>query len=131
MIIKAEWVNKLIQIGEAPKTEDKISDPDYCSECEFFHACLPDLAFAGGAVILDEASIGEMEMQLDRRAYLDPFRKEYEDLDEELKQVIKSMASEGQTRFVIGKWIATVKEQGRDGYVVKPTTFKVVKFLQP
>lgn len=131
MINKAEWVNKLIQIGEVPKTEDKISDADYCSECEFYHACLPDLAFMGGAVILDEAAIGEMEQQLDRRAELAPLRKEYEDLDEELKDVIKSMASEGASRIVIGKWIAQIREQSRDGYVVNPTTFKVVKFVQP
>lgn len=135
MINKAEWVNKLIQIeGAVPKAEDKISDPDYCGECEFYHACLPDLAFTGGAVILDEASIGEMQEKLDRRAYLDPFRKEYEDLDEELneelKQIIKSMASEGQSKFVIGRWIATVREQSRAGYVVNPVTFKVVKFVK-
>ena len=67
----------------------------------------------------------------DRREYLDPYRKEYEELDKELKDVIKSMASEGQSKFVIGKWVADVVERNRKGYVVQPTTYKVISFVRP
>jgi len=131
MLNKAEWVNGLIQIGKEPLTIDKISDADFCSECEFFDTCKPDLAFGQQAVILNNEQIGELEIQLDRRAYLRPFRDEYEDLDEELKQQVKMWASEGQSKFVIGSWVATYKESQRVGYVVKPTTIKKVDFVKP
>jgi len=131
MLNKAEWVNNLIQIGGKPLSADKISDADVCSECEFFDTCLPDMSFGPAAVILDEDSVGEMQEQLDRREYLKPFKKEFDDLDADLKDTIKSMASEGQSKFVIGRWIATLTEQQRREYFVKAQTIHIVKFLKP
>lgn len=131
MLEKAKWVNGLVQIGAMPEENKKIADSDVCSECQFYDVCLPDLSFGPGAVIFSDEDVVELIAQLDRRAELAPLRKEYEDLDEELKQVVKSMASEGQSKIVIGTWIANIKEQSRGGYVVQPTTFKVVKFIQP
>ncbi len=131
MIKKAEWVNRLIQIGEMPKAEDKISDVDFCSECEFYNVCLPDLTFGPGAVIFSGEDIAELTAQLERRAELDPLRKEFEELDKELKQEMKMHASEGQDRIVIGDWIVKISEVNKKTYEVKAHTEKRVTFFKP
>lgn len=131
MIKKAEWVNNLIRIGEMPKPEDKISDVDYCQECEFYDVCLPDLSFGPGAVIFDEESIAELVAQLDHLAELKPLAKEYKDLDDELKAEMKMHSSEGQNKIVIGPWIVDIKEQSRKSVVMPACTFKKITFFKP
>jgi hypothetical protein len=130
MLQKAKWVNRLVQLGEMPKQEDRIADSDFCSECVFFDACLPDLTFGPGAVILTDESVAELTAQLERREELQPLKKEFEKLDEELKSIIKSMASEGQTKIVIGDWVADLKDRNRAAYSVKATSFREVKFMK-
>ena len=131
MIQKAEWVNKLIQIGEMPKEADKISDADYCQECEFYDVCLPDLTFGPGAVIFDEESIGELTEQLERRAELEPAHKEFEALDKELKTEMKMHSSDGQDRLVIGEWQVKISEVNKKAYSVPAHTEKHIKFFKP
>jgi hypothetical protein len=130
MISRAEWVNNLIQIGKMPQAKDKISDADVCSECEFFDACLPDLAFGPGAIVFDDEAIHELTLQLNRREELQPAAKEFKQLDEDLKQEMKMHASEGQTKIVIGEWIVTLKDRHRNAYSVGDCDYKEVKFLK-
>lgn len=109
LIKKAERINKLIQIGEKPTADEKISNPDDCARCEFFTACLPELNFGLAAKVLTDELAAEMQAKLDRHATLKPFSKEYEELDEELKGEIKSLTVDGSEDVVIGDWLAHVK----------------------
>jgi hypothetical protein len=131
MIQKAEWVNNLIQIRQMPKESDKIADADYCSECEFYDVCLPDLSFGPGAVIFDEESVGDLAAQLERRAELEPAFREYKALDDDLKSEMKSHASEGQEKLVVGDWIVSIKDVPKKAYSVPAHTERHVKFFKP
>lgn len=109
MLKKAERVNKLVQIGQAPSADQKISNPDDCARCEFFPVCLPELNFGLAAKVLTDELAAEMQAKLDRHATLKPFSKEYEELDEELKGEVKSLTVDGTEDVVIGDWLAHVK----------------------
>lgn len=112
MLKRAERVNKLVQIGELPSTQQKISAPDLCPECEFFTACAPDVDFGTSAEFLSEEQAAEMERKLERIAEIKPFVKEYEDLDDDVKSEIKSMVTvTNADSVVIGDWIAGIKRQ--------------------
>lgn len=130
MLKKAKWANELVQIGEMPGDDHKIADQDYCSECPFFDVCLPDLTFGPGAVIFDDESVTELVEQLERRAELEPAKKEFEELDKELKAEMKMHCSEGQTRLVIGDWLCEIKEVNKKEFTVPAQTNKVVKFMK-
>lgn len=131
MLEKAKWVNNLIQIGGQPEESRKIAEADTCSECQFYDTCLPDLTFGPGAVIFDAESVAELEEQLERRAELEPMAKEFDSLDKELKQEMKSHASAGQDKLVIGAWIVEIKEQSRKAFNVAASSFKKVTFFKP
>jgi hypothetical protein len=130
MLKTAEWVNGLIKIGGLPTQDDKLADSDVCANCEFFDTCLPELDFGPGAVIFGEEDVAEMSIMLERRAELEPLKKEFTDIDEDLKSTIKSAGSGGQTQFVIGSWTASIKEIQKKEYTVKAHGEKHVKFLK-
>lgn len=130
MIAKAERTNKLVRLGDPPPAHTKISDPDVCCECPFFDVCLPEMLMGPGAVVFGEEDVTELTAQLNRRAELEPLVKEYKALDDDLKSMVKSAGSDGQTRFVIGEWISTIKEVNKSAYTVKAHTEKHVKFLK-
>ena len=131
MLKRAETVNRMIQIGEMPKVEQKISDPDLCAECEFFDTCLPAITYGPGAAVLTEEDAAEMEARLNCSQQLEPAYKEYKDLDDELKEEIKGMHNTSDVAQVVaGDWIAFVKESKRKAYDVKAQTIVSVKFMQ-
>jgi hypothetical protein len=130
MLKKAERTNHLVQIGEAPSADMKIADADVCADCAFFDTCLPDLSFGPGAVIFGDEDVAEMTALLERRAELEPLTKEFKEIDEDLKSTIKSASSQGQTQFVIGSWLATIKEIQKKSYTVAAHGEKHVKFLK-
>jgi CRISPR/Cas system-associated exonuclease Cas4 (RecB family) len=130
MLKKAERVNRMVQIGEFPSKEQKVSDADICAECPFFDACLPDLAFGPGAAILTDEEATELAAQLDRREELTPAHKEYESIDEEVKGSIKALALGGIDKVVAEDWICTVKEQSRKAFSVAASTFKKISFVR-
>ena len=130
MLKKAEQVNRLVQIGEMPSADLKISDPDYCSECEFFDTCLPDLQFGPGATVLTAEEADELEAMLNRREELKPDAKEFDDLDDEIKRRVKTLALAGVNQIVAGDWLIDVKEQFRKGFTVKEQTIQKISFAR-
>lgn len=112
MLKRAERVNQLVQIGQMPSPDQKISAPDLCPECEFFTVCAPDVDFGRAAEFLSEEQAAEMEKKLDRLAEIKAIAKEYENLDDDLKSEVKAMAlASNADSVVIGQWIAGLKRQ--------------------
>lgn len=130
MLQKAERVNRLIQIGEQPPTESKISDADYCSECPFFDTCLPDLAFGPGAAMLTDEQATDLAAMLDRREELSAAAKEYDEVDKEAKGTVKALELAGYNKVVAGDWICSVKETAKKEYTVKAQIVKSVSFVR-
>lgn len=109
MLKKAEETNQFVQIGKMPTVEMKISSPDLCTDCEFYEVCMPELNFGLAAQVLDEEMAADLSAKTDRREELKPAAKEFEELDEELKEEIKSLTTDGQDDVVYGDWMAHVK----------------------
>jgi len=109
MTKKAETVNRLVQIGQLPNASMKISTPDLCTQCEFFNVCLPELNFGLAAHVLTDERAIELASKTARLMELKPFAKEFEELDEEVKDEIKALVSDGGEQVVYGDWVASVK----------------------
>lgn len=75
-----------------------------CGFCDFAHICLPDVINEARTVFVDDKA---MEDALNRRSELDPLRKEYADLDENLKEAFKA---KNVPLAVVGDWTLTRKE---------------------
>jgi hypothetical protein len=131
LIKKAEKINELVQIKQRPGDDLKLADADVCSSCSFYTNCLPDLLYGPGAVIFTEEDVADLLPQLERRAELDPLRKEFEELDKELKQEMKMHASQGQNRIVIGDWVVEISEINKKTYEVPAHTEQRVTFFKP
>ena len=130
MLQKAARVNKMIQTTTPPSKKQKISDPEYCSECEFLDTCLPKLVFGPGATVLTREEATELELQLDRREKLVGRWREYNEIDEEVKDKIKALGLAGVNKVVAGDWIATIKEEFRKAYKVDENTIQKVFFIR-
>lgn len=123
---KAEAVNMHVAEGTLP---DRIPyDEAVCSRCPFVQICLPDQAAREGAQLLDQP---DLEEALERRAALEPVKREYESLDKHVKDIAKvalgkpdpGQAGEG----IVGTdWLLRVKTLARVGYVVEPTVYQRV-----
>jgi len=112
LIKKAEQVNKLVEVGKPPKEELKISTPEDCSHCQFLTVCNPNLDFGVGAQILTEEQAADLSVKLERWEEIKPIAKEFDNLDDELKSEVKSIAVATQTdSVVIGDWLASLKHQ--------------------
>lgn len=109
MTKKAERINEFVQIGKMPTPEMKISTPDLCTECEFFDTCLPEMNMGMAAKILTDELASELAMKTARLMELKPLSKEYEELDEEIKEQIKALTVDGEENVVYGDWVAYVK----------------------
>jgi CRISPR/Cas system-associated exonuclease Cas4 (RecB family) len=136
MLQKAEKVNRLVQIGQMPTADMKISTADLCAECEFFTVCLPELNFGMAAHILTDESAAELAQKTERLTELKPLAKEYEDLDEEVKGEIKALCADGNDQVVYGDWCASIKRIdikaatiNRKAYVQERVSF--IKALPP
>jgi hypothetical protein len=130
MLKKAERVNHLVQIGEPPSPAQKLGDADVCCECEFFDTCLPEIAFGPGATVLSEEEATELSAQLDRREALEPAKREFDQIDREVKGSIKALALGGTNKVVAEEWIATVKDVGKDAYTVPAHMEKHISFFR-
>lgn len=124
---KAETVNAHVATETLPDRAPY--DEDMCGRCPFHHICLPDQAAREGAQMLDQP---ELEEALERRAELEPIRKEYESLDKRIKDIAKVALGKEQPREVgegiVGtNWLLRVKTLERAGYVVEPTVYQRVE----
>lgn len=126
LIQKADRINQHVKNGTLPERIEY--EEDICGDCSFFLMCLPQEALKSSAELVDDPDFEEM---LNRRKKLEPYKKEYEELDKAIKNKIKK-AVEGDGKLVIGTdWLITVKTQERKGYFVPDTVFQKVdiKFL--
>lgn len=100
LLKKCEAINAHVKNGTTP---DPIEwSENTCGRCQFAHICLPEAKREA----LDLTNDPELEVKLKRRAELDPIRKEYEELDEEVKTLLKERPKVLCGDFLIlGKWI--------------------------
>lgn len=101
---KTERVERHIAEGTRP---DQVDDPEMCQRCAFLHICLPDITREALQIVDDE----DLEAKLLRRDELAEAAKEFEALDNEIKETIK-----GRDRLLIGDYLITGKWIDRKGY---------------
>lgn len=85
-----------------------------CQDCNFRLTCLPDIDMGDGVEVLSDAALLEM---LNRRAELDPARKEYEKLDELVKKAVKGR------NVIVGDYYITSKLMHRDASTTKASDY--------
>lgn len=100
LIQKCERINACVAAGTTP--EPIPWNEDVCGRCQYAHICLPEAKREA----IDLTDNPELEEKLNRRAALAPLRKEYEDLDEEVKDLVREKPKVLCGDFLItGKWI--------------------------
>lgn len=108
LLKKCEAINTHVKNGTTP---DPIPwSENTCGRCQFAHICLPEAKREA----IDLTDDPELEVKLKRRAELAPLRSEYEEIDEEVKTILKERPKVVCGDFlVIGKWI---EPKGRPKY---------------
>lgn len=120
LVQKAERINAHVEADTLPEFVD---DPDACKSCPFFgHVCNPPLKF-DAPVISDDPGLIE---SLDRRAELEPLRKEYDSLDKKVKNLFRKDEYAGK-QFVAGKHFIEITQQHRKGFTVAESDYLKVK----
>ena len=105
---KFELVNEHIKNGTLP---DRVEDLTICKNCPFRAECLPDVSFGEAMRPVSDDYLVQL---IERRASLADLSSEYNQLDEELKDLVKKRAENKPAHFVInGTWEATVKPHGK------------------
>jgi CRISPR/Cas system-associated exonuclease Cas4 (RecB family) len=106
LLRKAEAINAHVEAGTIP---DPIPYNEMlCDECPFVHLCLPE--HIGKEVEIDTTNLSEM---LDRLEELKPIVKEYEEIDDQVKETVK-----GREKILAGNWFVTGKYYDRKSYDV-------------
>lgn len=105
LLKRAEAINQHIANGTMP---DPINEEMWCNGCPFAHICLPEQI--GKEVEFDT---GELATMLDRLEELKPIVKEYEEIDEQVKETVK-----GREKVLAGNWFVTGKYYQRKSYDV-------------
>jgi|SRR5436190_4946053 len=87
---------------DAGTLPDYVEDPAECQRCGFYGStCNPPLIHEGAAILNDP----ELEANLDRREELKPVAKEYDRLDDQIKQQLRGVTEGVAGKFIIkGKW---------------------------
>lgn len=102
LLKKCEAVNAHVKDGTTP---DPIPwSENTCGRCQFNHICLPEAKREA----LDLTDDPELELKLKRRAELDPLRKEYEEIDEEVKAAVRE-----KPKILCGEFLITGRFQDR------------------
>ena len=104
LVKKAERINGYVAAGETPPPIPW--DEDICGRCAYAHICLPEAKREA----IDLTNDPELEEKLKRRVVLDPLRKEYAELDDEIKDLVKE-----KPRVLCGDFLLTGKWQERSG----------------
>lgn len=115
---KAETVNAHMKAGTLP---DYHHDPDECFNCDLSLVCNPPCiqqAGPGVEIFADDT----LEQLLNRKAELEPARKESEAIARTLKKLVEGKRGLAGVWFIDGKWVE------RKGYEVKPTRYWSASF---
>lgn len=108
LLQKCERVNAAVAANAMP--EPIPYEENTCGTCPFLHICLPDVKRDALEITTDP----ELEANLKRRHELAPLRAEYEQLDEQVKAVLKEQDKVVVGDFLVqGKWI---EPKGRPKY---------------
>jgi hypothetical protein len=118
---RAERVYEAVAKKEPPARTD---DMDLCLQCDFRHVCLPDLKFSPGVKVIEGEEVAK---KLSRLEELKPLKKEYEEIDGEVKDAFKQA---GVGEYVTSDWLVRVKEQKRGAYQVPESSFLVTKYVK-
>lgn len=81
-----------------------------CQECAFRHICLPDMNYGNSLEVIDNK---ELEELLNRRAELVGAYKEYNEINDRIKQI-----SNGHEKMIVGDWLITGKYYERANYKI-------------
>jgi len=93
---RAEAINRHVAAGTLP---DPIDNDLWCEQCPFRHICLPE--HIGQEVEIDTTDLAVL---LDRMEEIKPMTKEYEELDNQVKEMVK-----GREKILAGDWFITGK----------------------
>jgi len=95
---RAISINDHVNAGTMP---EPIGEEMWCEGCPFAHICLPEQI--GKEVEID---IGELATLLDRMEEIKPIVKEYDELDNQVKETVKGREKIlAGNYFITGKWI--------------------------
>jgi CRISPR/Cas system-associated exonuclease Cas4 (RecB family) len=119
LLQKAQRINKHVADGTFPS---KINTFKVCSECNFRHLCLPEILSKGGVEFIDNE---KLESNLNRRASLASASKEYDSVDEEVKEELKRYMQDKEN-ISCGPWIIE-KKVNKKGSV----SFDINKLEEP
>lgn len=114
---RAEAINAHVAAGTLP---DRIADDRQCDDCPFVHICIPD--HVGKEVEIDT---GELEVMLDRLEALKEAKKEYEEIDGQVKRLV-----EGREKILAGAWYISGRWVDKKEFTVKAGRYwskKIVK----
>jgi CRISPR/Cas system-associated exonuclease Cas4 (RecB family) len=100
---RAEAINQHLKDGTMPPP---IGEEMWCDGCAFAHICLPEQV--GKEV---EVDTGELAIMLDRLEELRPIVKEYEEIDEKVKESV-----EGREKILSGNWFIQGKWLQKKAY---------------
>lgn len=110
---EAEWI--LQHLEKAVRAIKKHEYPEripyrseLCDKCQFVDTCLPDQVHLGMEIMDSQ----ELEATLDRRAELEPLAKEFEAIDEEVKETLKGVGKDA----LIGHYSVFLKRGERTTY---------------
>jgi hypothetical protein len=118
LVDKAQKINGMIAAwrkDEAfdPPPADKLSDAKICTECEFFTVCAPAVHFGPGAAFLDGERSTELEQKADRLAAIAAIGDEAQELEADIKSVLKGIAGPETEVIQFGDYTATIKRSAK------------------
>ena len=113
---KLKSINKHFADGTLP---DRLEwDEFICGKCNAKHICLPEEKISNGEVLIDES----LEAILERREELTSAKREFEELDKEVKRKVKE-----KPRLLVGNFVIEGKWQERKESIIPASKFWVVK----
>ena len=106
LLKRAEAINAHVAAGTVP---DPISyDEMLCGDCPYGHICLPE--HIGTEVEIDD---GELAGMLDRLDQLKEAKKEFEEIDDQVKKIV-----EGREKILAGSWMVLGRWLERKSYEI-------------
>lgn len=109
---RAERVYKALREEKPP---ERVNDFDVCKQCPFKHICLPDMKSGLGVQAIDDMELAAM---LDRRDSLESLSKDFKEIDEEIKDLVKQ---HGPGEKICGNFL--IKTEKRDTTKKIPITY--------
>lgn len=117
----AMWLWKRIRLVNEHVRRRKLPprieyDEAVCGRCPFRHVCLGEMPAGASPLVLDPERQSELLELLRERERLDPLRKQFEEVDDRVKELVK-----GHPKIILGDYIITGKEievgpQQKKGY---------------